>query len=378
VTATPTTRPDVTGPGRRLDPLDYLRFTAALMVVAYHYLAFGVTTGLLPVSATPLFDAAKYGYLGVDLFFLISGFVIMNSARGKSARRFAVSRARRLLPAFWPSMLLTALVIHLFGHRVDVGVTWRQVLVNLIMIPTELGQPAVDGVYWTLVFEIYFYMGVFIALALGLGRFIGPLVPAWALGIALLEVAAPSLSSLPLAGGYYAYFAIGAILAEVRNDGKLTLLRAAGLAAGLWVVIRWSASQSEMFARDQGMTLNRGIVMGVVLVGVGIIAAMCLPRVAEIRLPAARTVGLLTYPLYLLHASLGYIVMSFVITDGNKWIVYPLVLLAIMALSRVVLLIEALPFWKTLIEGSLGRALWFLDRPDSMPRREQPPSHSTR
>lgn len=45
--------------------------------------------------------AARFGYLGVDLFFLIGGFVIMMSAAHGTAQAFTASRAGRLLPAFW-------------------------------------------------------------------------------------------------------------------------------------------------------------------------------------------------------------------------------------------------------------------------------------
>lgn len=355
----------------RLDLLDYLRFAAAVMVVAYHYFVFGVQHGRIDVGLTPVAEVAKYGYLGVDLFFLISGFVIMNSARGKGPSRFAVSRARRLLPAFWVSMLLTAVVVALFGERIGIGVTLKQVLVNLTMVPLLLGQQPVDGVYWTLLYEVLFYVAVFVMLALGLGRRAATLMPVWALGMAAVLVAAPGLSEAHYLGNYYAYFAVGAILAEVRFQRRVSPLQAAGLLAGVVVALHWCiqvAHEEEVLRRTD---LQEWIVVAVVVLWMALLASMLVPRVAALRLPSARTVGALTYPLYLVHARLGYIAMSFVITEANKWAVYPAVFVAALVLASLVHRWEELPFWKGIFERTLGRLTAPLDR-RALPRRRGP------
>ena len=82
---------------RRIELLDYARLAAALAVLAYHYLFSGIHGWKIPALAlTPAADVAKYGYLGVNLFFMISGYVILYSARGKSAGEFLASRVVRL------------------------------------------------------------------------------------------------------------------------------------------------------------------------------------------------------------------------------------------------------------------------------------------
>lgn len=347
--------------GRRLDLLDYLRLAAALVVVAYHYLVYGVQSDHIDVSLTPLADVAKYGYLGVDLFFLISGFVIMNSARRATPSRFAASRARRLFPAFWPIMLVTAAAIFVAGDRVGLEVTPTQVVANLTMVPTLIGQPAVDGVYWSLAYEILFYALVFLALAVRLGKYLGTLMPVWALGMLAVTVVAPGLAALPFMGGYYAYFALGAILAEVRHDGRWTVLRGAGAVAALAVILPWAVTQSEEVADAQSVSLNPVMVCGLVLVWVALIASMLAPRVARIELPAARSMGALTYPLYLVHANLGYIAMSYVIDDGNKWAVYPATLAVALLLAYGVNQLEGAQWWSRFFNSTIGRATQWLD-----------------
>ena len=81
---------------RRLHSLDALRGLAALGVVAYHYLD----------------QPAYYGLLGVELFFIISGFVIlMTLERVPSLLQFAIGRAARLYPAYWFSVAVAGVFL---------------------------------------------------------------------------------------------------------------------------------------------------------------------------------------------------------------------------------------------------------------------------
>ena len=66
----------------RVALLDYMRFFAAMIVVFFHYFFNGLLNGKITSihELTYFADIAKYGYLGVDLFFIISGYVIFNSA----------------------------------------------------------------------------------------------------------------------------------------------------------------------------------------------------------------------------------------------------------------------------------------------------------
>lgn len=95
----------------RLELLDYGRFFAAISVVLFHYTFNGIANGkITSISHTPwLVGVTKYGYLGVEFFFMISGFVIFFSARKKSASNFMVNRATRLYPAYWFAVLFTSL-----------------------------------------------------------------------------------------------------------------------------------------------------------------------------------------------------------------------------------------------------------------------------
>ena len=80
-----------------LATLDLLRLVAALSVVLFHYFFRGAADGIHLAEGYPeVAGYALYGYLGVNLFFLISGFVIAWSAEGRAWEQFALARFVRL------------------------------------------------------------------------------------------------------------------------------------------------------------------------------------------------------------------------------------------------------------------------------------------
>ena len=87
--------------------LDLLRFIAALAVVFFHY-TFLNAVRFNQIPTYPILgDFSKYGYMGVELFFMISGFVILMTTINKSPVDFVISRVSRLYPAFWIALSLT-------------------------------------------------------------------------------------------------------------------------------------------------------------------------------------------------------------------------------------------------------------------------------
>src|SRR3954469_20914606 len=147
---------------RRLAVLDGLRLCAALGGGAYHYTAFDSggrrAWGNHPAGEfPPLSRVTSYGCLGVELFFLISGFVICMSCWGKDLGAFFRSRVTRLFPAYWVAVAITFVVSRIWWaqyHRTPV----TDAALNLTMLQEPLGAAAVDGVYWTLWVEASFYL----------------------------------------------------------------------------------------------------------------------------------------------------------------------------------------------------------------------------
>jgi peptidoglycan/LPS O-acetylase OafA/YrhL len=348
----------------RLEIVDYFRFAAALMVVAYHYLFAGIANGKVDsISHSWAVAFAKYGYLGVDFFFLVSGFVIAASATGKTARGFAVGRAQRLYPAFWIGMLLTAMVAAFLGGE-QMSVTAPQVLANLTMMPEYFGQGPVDGVYWTLMLELKFYALVFVLVLFGQAKRLDVYMSLWALAMAALTFVAPATADNgTFTGGYYLLFAAGAIISAVRTDGW-NVLRAAGLAAAYIAVIPSELRRAAKIESDWAPELSQAVILTLVTVFFGLLLLTLNRKVSNLQLPAARTVGALTYPVYLLHAHIGYMVLDRFANDETKWSFYAALLFAILCFSYCiyqVVEVSGHSLWNRVFDSTLGFAVQILD-----------------
>src|SRR5690606_11318477 len=88
----------------------------------------------------------------------ISGFVVVWSAQGRSALRFAKARIVRLYPEYWVALSVSVLVFSLVRQAHVLELSAIDILLNLTMVPQYLGASFVDGVYWTLGVEIKFYV----------------------------------------------------------------------------------------------------------------------------------------------------------------------------------------------------------------------------
>lgn len=139
---------------KRIYELDALRGIAALMVILFHYTTKYAET--FNSSLTTQFEF-KYGHYGVSLFFIISGFVIFMTVYSiKTPFQFIFKRFVRLYPVFWVCLTLTFLYTTIVNIPILTR-TFSEYLINFSMIPSLLGFRAIDGVYWSLVPELFFY-----------------------------------------------------------------------------------------------------------------------------------------------------------------------------------------------------------------------------
>jgi peptidoglycan/LPS O-acetylase OafA/YrhL len=142
----------------RLRFLDGLRGLATLAVFFQHFAEFLLSKPAWE-NSQPLknlvFNYFNWGRFGVVLFFLLSGYLISLSLNEKTGlARFAVRRFFRLYPAFWLSVGAAIICNFLYYNKIP---TFTQVLANLSMLPSFMGEASLLGLYWTLMIELIFY-----------------------------------------------------------------------------------------------------------------------------------------------------------------------------------------------------------------------------
>lgn len=159
-----------------MNELDALRGLAALAVTAFHYTThYAREVGHL----TPLPFGFPLGNYGVQVFFVISGFVIfMTIDRNPSPLDFVVSRVSRLYPTYWAAILLTTLTVYEIGLPQQ-RLALSEELLNFTMFQGILGAENLDGSYWTLQVELFFYVHMLLILATGQIRHMHRVVAVW-------------------------------------------------------------------------------------------------------------------------------------------------------------------------------------------------------
>lgn len=293
----------------RVPTLDLLRFAAVGAVILYHYGFWGPTSHGVPEVALPaLAGIAQYGFLGVPVFFAISGFVIAYSAEGRDAIGFGIARFSRIYPTFVVCMTLTFVVTALFGAgHFEVGL--EQWLANLFIAAPMLGRPYVDTAYWSLVIEVVFYAWIAIFIALGLfPRRIDTIIVVW-LAITFaneLTIDAPIFEKLFIADDS-GFFVVGLLIYQHyrgRRDARLLALSALALGTAVFQAIH---KLERLGAHPQG-AYDPKVVAALCVASLGVVFVAT--RIKSVPLPAkfVLTVGGITYPLYLLHMQLGYVV----------------------------------------------------------------------
>lgn len=151
----------------RNDTIDVFRALAILSVALYHYSTIDVVS---PSVDAGFLRWLELGRFGVHVFFIISGAVIaMTLTRSSGLADFAIKRAARIYPAYLVAMLLTTFCSKVLHMGYWIG-KW-QFLQNLL--PYSFGQSFIDPSYWSLTYELQFYILIGVAFAHWRPRLVG-------------------------------------------------------------------------------------------------------------------------------------------------------------------------------------------------------------
>ncbi len=319
--------------GNRAVLFDVLRGIAVLSVMVLHTGTHGLSRSTSWYD-TCLWPILSHGYLGVQLFFVISGYCIqgaVESARQhpQPLRTFLYRRARRIYPPYWWSLVLA--IILAWGTISIMGKSWwsvfpltmRDWLLNLILLQGPFGAPDATLVYWSLTIEVQFY--VLMAIGLILGRWSA----GWILGLSVAYLAWIIHPSVGISGtglSYWPEFACGIAAYHAIHHGTF----GRWIAGGLWLLTGLSAvaglTHGQALINVDG-ELTTPLKQFFCLGCGGFLWATYRTSTALNRWPICRcvaAVGVMSYSLYLTHVPIGGRIFNlagrFMDLDGPGWI----------------------------------------------------------
>lgn len=286
--------------------VQYLRAVAAMLVVALH------SSIVIRRDHAPDFPMFRTGEFGVDLFFVISGFIMWTiaSARPVSPSEFFERRLIRIVPLYWALTVPTALISTDGGLHLDLSADWGSVMRSFFFVPEwneKLGMVTpVLFVGWTLNLEMFFY--AIFALAL----FLRP-------EHRLFAIVAPlaALASLRLFIGVSGHPAVNlytqSIVGEFAFGALLGWLHQNGFAKGAWragAVLIVAGAAATAFREH--LTDARILYFGLPALAVAAGALMVEKALARRPLPFLKFLGDASYSIYLVHIMAQAVSLKFI------------------------------------------------------------------
>jgi peptidoglycan/LPS O-acetylase OafA/YrhL len=200
--------------------IDILRFFAACVVVLFHFNE--PFSGINTIYA----QVVKYGWLGVPVFFTISGYCILLSAKhSKTSLDFLMRRIFRIFPAFWFSLTIVAFVVLfqiVFYGQNSVTLlpkTAADIVKTITLLTKPFGTtPTINWVYWSLTVELFFYLVVFVGLAISKKTLYFTIAVT-----ALALVISPNLSIFLFWIPHWFYFSLGSTIFFYREQSYAKL-----------------------------------------------------------------------------------------------------------------------------------------------------------
>jgi peptidoglycan/LPS O-acetylase OafA/YrhL len=230
----------------------------------------------------------------------------MTIERRKTVRDFAIARFTRLMPAFLAALVLASVILIFWPMPPLDTPTLVQFIANLTMAPGLFGQDVVDLPYWTLTYELVFY--VFMALALRL-RLLGSIewLGLFAMAVACIYRATVDIehhyrTTIVLLAYYSNFFLIGICLYRIQTARARPIT---------YVALALAIAMSGLGGGEQAFRASGWLYLALTAVFTGLVWLATTRHARWIASPLLVFLGQISYPLYLVHVALGYQVIRF-------------------------------------------------------------------
>ena len=295
--------------------LDSLRGLAALGVALSHY------TYLYDKYFGLNYDYPDFNILGasgVELFFILSGFVIFYSInKTLDAKQFLLKRAIRLYPTYWVCLISTFTIVKVGGLEGGLEVKFTDALLGLSMFQQLIGIPPVDRSYWTLIPELFFYLSMAGLILLGLIKQLRYLGILWiVLSYIHIEIYHIRFLGLFLNLDYMYFFYSGILLFFIKTNKRDYLS---------WI---------QLFICILLISINSGSQLMITTLTIyGLYILFIFNKLDFLNLKPLIFLGQISYAWYLIHQNVGYVIMNAMkpYIQNNFIIITPLVITAFMA-----------------------------------------------
>jgi len=240
------------------------------------------------------------------------------SAQGRKPSQFISSRVSRLFPAYWFSVIFTSFFIVVLGEE-SFNLNLYKILWNLTMLQSFVGVRHIDGVYWTLTYELVFYFWIFLAISINKLY----LFEKFSLFFLILTtissyISLPKIIDVIFLVEYCSYFISGVIFYSWYKNG-FNLFRGVVL---IWCLILSLIQLSNQVVENSelfNVSFSLGIAILIVSMFFCFFASLSLGWCKKFDYQWAVNIGALTYPLYLIHQNVGFIIFNQFNSYLNKY-----------------------------------------------------------
>lgn len=365
----------------RFVALDLLRVAAALGVMFFHFGYQISQEGHTPwrvsggnIDYPELAPYAQFGWMGVQAFFVISGFVIALSARCGEPAKFLASRILRLVPAVWICAPITAIVALAAADGTPFKIVGR-LLKSMFFYP--FGSQ-IDGSYWSLSIEVAFYLVVFCLLLRNRFRYFGHYIYGLAVVSAAFNLAQLADYDVNFSGRWTnllllrhgCEFAVGAIIYRLVNDmvkpGACVFLCVAAI--GSYAQILESSDPAQYGALLSIWSVYLLLFLAAIAANETLLG-LCGFAVLRV----LRKAGAATYPLYLIHQLVGAWLIGCLMRAGlNPYPSLAVVTAGMFVLTALIVMAES-----RLRAAMRPAVMSFCDRLTGGKHRHPPHDHTT-